>query len=87
MSVETETLANVQSPKVYQEGFRKGYGQLKQKDVPDAKKELLEVLGVKKSNRPSWGNYLNGKTEPKASQAAAVEAVFLKYGITEVWGK
>lgn len=87
MNVESTTLVHVQTPKVYQEGFRKGYDQLKQKDVPDAKKELIEALGIRETNRVSWGNYLNGNTEPKASQAAAVEAIFLKYGITDVWGK
>lgn len=89
MNAESELIVVVQVPKAYQEGFRKGYELLKQKDVPDAKKELFEALGIKETNRVSWGNYLNGITEPKASQAAAVEAVFLKYGIldTDIWGK
>lgn len=64
--------------------FKKGYGQLQHKDLPAARLELMEALGV--VNRMSLSNYMRGLVEPKVSQAEAVEAVFAKYGITEVWG-
>lgn len=71
---------------IYKEGFNSGFQQLRQMDVPEATKELLEALGV--NNRESFRFYLTGKIEPKASQAVAVELVFNKYGIIEnIWGK
>lgn len=64
--------------------FKKGYGQIKQKDLPNVRKELMQALGV--SNRMSLSQYMRGKIEPKMGQAKAIEQVFAKYGITEVWG-
>jgi transcriptional regulator with XRE-family HTH domain len=69
----------------YKEGFCKGYGQLQIKDKDSAYKELWSALGV--SSRTALSQYRRGKIEPKASQAEAVEKVFKKYGITEIWGK
>lgn len=71
--------------KKYQEGFNKGYKQLSLKDEPQARIELNAALGL--NNRVSLWNYRNGTVEPKASQAAAIEAIFAKYGITDVWGQ
>lgn len=70
----------------YKDGFNAGYIQLRQMDVEDATTELWEALGI--NNRNSFTQYKTGKIEPKASQAAAVEAVFKKYGVTKnIWGK
>ena len=74
------------STKPYHEGFWKGYGQLKQKDVANARKELKEALRIGPKTNMGFSFYLRGVYEPKASQAQAVESVFAKYGITEVWG-
>ena len=71
--------------KKYQEGFNRGYEQLSVKDEQQARVELLDALGV--SSRVSLASYRNGVIEPKASRAAAIEAIFAKYGITDVWGK
>jgi len=78
---------------IYKEGFENAYNKLtaysilNKFDIKQARKELYIALGV--NNRVSFGQYRNGKIEPKASQAAAVEKVFMKYGIneSEVWGK
>lgn len=70
---------------IYQKGFNAGFMQLRQMDVPQATKELYKALGIK--NRESFRYYKDGKIEPKASQAVAVELVFKRYGITEnIWG-
>lgn len=70
----------------YKEGFNAGYLQLRQMDVENATSDLWEALGI--NNRNSFTQYKTGKIEPKASQAAAVEAVFKKYGVTaNIWGK
>ncbi|MDR2009913.1 MAG: hypothetical protein LBQ22_05480 [Bacteroidales bacterium] len=72
--------------KNYKLGFSGGFSQLQLKDISKAQAELYEALGV--NNRTSFTQYKNGKIEPKASQAEAVEKVFEKYGITEnIWEK
>ena len=69
----------------YKAGFLSGYNQLRVGDVQTATKELWAALGI--NNKVSFFKYRDGDIEPKASQAAAVEAVFHKYGITDIWGK
>lgn len=64
-------------------GFLKGLGQVKEKDSANIRTELMTALGV--SSRMSLSNYSRGLIEPKVSQALAVEQVFNKYGITEIW--
>ena len=72
----------------YKDGFNAGFVQLQVKDVEAATAELWAALGI--NNRTSFIQYRYGKDgkEPKASQAAAIEAVFNKYGVTKnIWGK
>ena len=70
----------------YKDGFNAGFMQLRQIDVDAATSELKAALGV--NNRESFRFYRNGKIEPKASQAEAIESIFRKYGITtNIWGK
>jgi hypothetical protein len=76
---------------IYKEGFYKAYriltaySILHNFDIKQVNKELWNALGI--DNRVSFSQYKRGKIEPKASQAAAVEEVFKRYDITEVWGK
>lgn len=72
--------------KNFQDGFWKGYGQLRLKERDAARDELFAALGLSKRSPVQFSYYLRGRLEPKASQAQAIEAVFLRYGITEVWG-
>jgi len=65
--------------------FKKGFGQVQNKDLPAIRIELMKALGV--ANRMSLSLYLNGKIEPKVGQADAVTKVFKKYGIIEIWGE
>lgn len=76
----------------YKEGFNAGYRQLQAYallnnfDIKEATAELWAALGI--NNRNSFSQYKNGEIEPKVGQAAAVEAVFSKYGVTNnIWGK
>lgn len=64
-------------------GFLKGLGQVQGKDSANVRTELMAALGV--ASRMSLSNYSRGLIEPKVSQANAVEQVFGKYGITEIW--
>lgn len=64
-------------------GFLKGLGQVKEKDSANVRNELMIAIGV--SSRMSLYNYSIGKIEPKVSQATAIEAVFNKYKINDIW--
>lgn len=65
--------------------FKKGFGQVQQKDLPAVRTKLMEALGV--NTRMSLSKYMRGLTEPKISQVRAVEGVFHQYGITDIWGE
>ncbi len=67
----------------YKKGFKKAYQKLTLAQEAEAKKKLWKALGI--TTRVSFNNYLNGKIEPKASQAEAIEEVFREYGIANVW--
>lgn len=64
--------------------FKRGYSQVQNKDLSNVKREIMQALEIK--TRPSWAARLNGQVEPKVSEAAAIESVFAKYGISDVWG-
>ncbi|WP_352423458.1 hypothetical protein [Proteiniphilum sp.] len=65
--------------------FKKGFGQVQQKDVSEVKTKIMSVLNIK--TRPGWKYRLDGRIEPKVSEATAIEEVFAEYGITDVWGE
>ncbi len=67
----------------YKKGFKKAYQQLTLAQETEAREKLWAALGI--TTRVSFNNYLNGKIEPKASQAEAIEKVFSEYGITNIW--
>jgi hypothetical protein len=64
--------------------FRKGFGQVRQMDADKVRDEIMSELGL--TSRSSWFFRLNGVIEPKVSEAKAIEAVFGKYGVTDIWG-
>lgn len=64
--------------------FTKGLSQLKVCDVPAVKAEIMSALGI--TTNVSWINRRSGKIEPKISEARAIEEIFAKRGITDVWG-
>lgn len=65
--------------------FVKGWQQVAQGDVRKCRKELMEALKIK--TRAAFLNRLNGEIEPRISEVKAIEQVFNKYGIKDVWGK
>lgn len=64
--------------------FKTGYMQLKQKDAPAVKAEIMNGLGL--TTRMSWHIRLNGKIQPKQSEKEYIETVFKRYGIIDIWG-
>lgn len=77
-----ETITNTTSATQFK-GFRKGMAQVLYKDYIAIVKELQEALGI--NNRTSFYAYRDGQIEPKAGKAVAVEAVFNRYGIKDIW--
>jgi len=69
----------------YEEGFQKGFLQVQLKDKVAMYEDLKEALNVKTTL--SVRLYMTGKRELRASQIIAVEQVFKKYNITDVWGR
>lgn len=63
--------------------FKKGFGQIQQKDANAVKDEIMKGLNLK--SRSSWHFRLNGDIEPKISEVKLIEDVFHKYGVTEIW--
>ncbi len=84
MSKDTDTKQVATKP--YHEGFWRGYGQVRQKDLPEVRRKLIKAMGIGPKTNMGFSFYLRGIYELKASKAQAVEAVFAEYGITEVWG-
>lgn len=64
--------------------FMRGWSQVKNFQMPQVKAEILEALNLK--TRVSWYQRLYGNIEPRITEAKAIEAVFAKYGINDVWG-
>lgn len=64
--------------------FRKGWKQLKQMDLVPVRTRIIEALNLKYVS--SFYPRLNGESEPKMSEAQAIEAIFAEYGITDIWG-
>lgn len=66
--------------------FLKGWSQVRQKDVKEVKQKIMSVLNLKPDSRVAFSRRLNGYVEPKVSEAKAIEKIFAKYGIKDIWG-
>lgn len=64
--------------------FKKGFSQVMQKDISNVKHEIMITLGI--TTNVAWLNRLNGKVEPKVSEAKAIEETFAKYGTRKFGG-
>lgn len=64
--------------------FKRGFMQLKQKDVEAVKSEIMAGIGI--TTRMPWHMRMAGRMELKQSEREYIESVFKKYGIIDVWG-
>jgi len=65
--------------------FQKGFDQVKNKDVKNARREIMEALKI--NSRYGWSRRINGLVEPKVSEVEVIERIFLKYGVkSDIWG-
>lgn len=66
--------------------FRKGLRELKVKDAPAARAQILSILGV--TTKQSFAYYANGRAQTlDVEKARRIEEVFRRYGISDPWGK
>ena len=65
--------------------FRKGLSEVRVKDVPAVKAEIMDILGV--TTKLSFIRYADGKVANlDVEKARKIEAVFARYGIENCWG-
>lgn len=77
MSIPNETV-------VKQYSFKRGWGKVPNKLTKTVRLEIMELLDI---NRSNFYNRLNGDVEPRVSEAANIEKIFLNHGITDIWGE
>jgi hypothetical protein len=64
-------------------GFNKGLSQILHVDYAEVIAELRQALQI--NSRSGLSHYRNGRGNLRATQAAAVEEVFRRRGITDIW--
>ncbi len=65
--------------------LKDAWGLIPQTYAADVKESIRKIIGVK--NTSNIYDYLNGRFEPKVSQAIALNELFNKYGIDINWSK
>lgn len=65
--------------------FLKGLNKIPRGQVRDLRHDIMDALGV--TAYTTWLDRLYGIVEPRVSEASAIESVFEKYGITDIWGE
>lgn len=65
--------------------FKKGFRQLPICKAKLVQKAIMEALGI--TARMTWYDRLNGKIEPRVSEAEAIERIFHSQNINDIWGK
>lgn len=65
--------------------FKKGFRQLPVAKTKEVKESIMQALEIK--GKMTWYARLNGKVEPRVSEAQKIEEIFYMYNITDIWGK
>lgn len=64
--------------------FKRGFRQLPVCKTKVVQQAIMEALGI--AGRMTWYDRLNGRIEPRVSEAEKIEKIFHQHGITEIWG-
>ena len=65
--------------------FRKGLAEVKIKDYPAVKGEIMAVLGIK--SQQMFRNYSYGRVQTlDIAKSEAIALVFRRYGVLSPWG-
>lgn len=65
--------------------FKKAWNLLPKSKITECREKIMSALGI--SAKPTFYARLNGSVEPKLGEARKIEAIFLEYGITDIWGE
>lgn len=65
--------------------FKKGYRKLRVCDVENFRADAMKTLGD--ITEQTFRNRLNGKVVPRMDEVNAIETLFKKYGVTDIWGE
>lgn len=65
--------------------FKKGWGQVPHDKTKEVRRRIMEALNLQARN--NFYIRLRGEIEPKVSEAESIEAIFLEFGITDIWGE
>ena len=69
---------------VPESGFITGWSQIPPCFREQARQELMAAFGIDAYSQFYYR--MRGEVEPRKSQIEAIESVFAKYGVTEIWG-
>lgn len=65
--------------------FKKGFSQVKNKDIRTVRQQIMDTLGI--TTRAGFHLRLTGNIEPRVSEAEKIAEVFARYGIHDIWGE
>ena len=63
--------------------IEKGYNQVQRQHLNEVKQRIMDILAIK--SRTQWSLFLRGDLEPIISMANEIEAMFLEYGISDIY--
>ena len=64
--------------------FQKGLDKVPSGKLQEVKSEIMKALKIK--SHPQWLKRLRGEIDPKTKEVTAIEDVFKKHGIKDIWG-
>lgn len=64
--------------------FKKGLDKVPVGKFLDVKEEIMKCLKI--TSHPAWLRRLRGEVIPKLNEVAAIEEVFKKHSIKDIWG-
>jgi uncharacterized protein YecE (DUF72 family) len=69
---------------VPESSFNRGWSQIPPCFREEVCKRLMDAFGI--LTKSQFYARLRGEVEPKKSQISAIEEIFARYGITDIWG-
>lgn len=67
-----------------EKSFRRGYSQIPDYRQKEIKAETMLTLSL--NNDQQWARRLRGEIFLNLAERAAIEGIYIKYGIVDIWG-
>lgn len=64
--------------------FSKGLGKIRYRDIRNVRRDIMDAFKI--TTHQAFRDRLKGKYDLRITEKEAVEAVFEKYGVTDIWG-